>query len=268
MASRLAAAFAAAQGGTGLIPFITAGYPDLDVTRELLERFHRSGALAVELGVPFSDPVADGPEIQRASEWALRAGVHLERVLETAARFRDGYRLPLVLMSYLNPVLSYGMERFALRAAEAGIDAVLLTDLPPEEGEEIWEMLESRELASVTLVAPTTSPERLPAVLARARGYVYCLARTGVTGAGPGETGDLKSRIAEIRRHTSLPVAVGFGISRPEQARALRGEADAVVVGAAFARAIAADPDRRRCVDAVAALADALTAALRGDAEV
>jgi tryptophan synthase alpha chain len=228
----------------------------------MLERFTRAGTLAVELGVPYSDPVADGPEIQRSSEWALRQGVHLGTVLESAARFRAAHELPLVLMTYLNPVLAYGVERFVREARGAGIDAVLLTDLPADEGPEIWGALEAGALDAVVLVAPTTGPQRIAALVSRARAYVYCLARTGVTGAGGGESGDLPGRVAEIRRHTPLPVAVGFGIARAEQARALVGVADAVIVGAAFARAIAAEPDASAAVEAAGRLAETLVAAL------
>jgi tryptophan synthase alpha chain len=260
----LAGAFAAARGRTALIPFLTAGYPDLDTTLLMLARLERAGVLAVELGVPYSDPVADGPDIQRASEWALRRGVHLGGVLETAARFRRDHALPLVLMSYVNPVLRRGIERFTREAREAGVDAVLLTDLPADEAPEVWGALAAGGLDAVVLVAPTTGAGRLPGVVARARAFVYCLARTGVTGEGPGESGDLRARVAEIRRHTALPVAVGFGISRPEQARALAGVADAVVVGTAFMRAVAAEPAPAGCVETVGGMAEKLVAALRG----
>jgi tryptophan synthase alpha chain len=261
---RLAAAFEAARGRTGLVPYLTAGFPDVEVTARLLARLQHAGALAAELGIPFSDPVADGPDIQRSSEHALRRGVHVGEVLGLVRRFRQEHTLPLVLMTYLNPVLRYGPSRFARDAREAGADGVLLTDLPADEAPEAWEAMAAEGLPTVVLVAPTTDERRLPLLLERASGFVYCLARTGVTGEGPGEAGDVAARVARIRRGTKLPVAVGFGISRPEQARALAGVADAVVVGAAFARAIAAAPDASAAEDAVVRLAARLIGALPG----
>jgi tryptophan synthase alpha chain len=258
----LAGAFAAAHGRTGLIPFITAGYPDAETTSALLGRLAAAGSLAVELGVPYSDPVADGPDIQRASEVALRGGMTLGRVLELAGRFRRANPLPLVLMSYLNPVLRFGVERFARTVREAGVDAVLLTDLPTDEGPEIWNALLAEGVDPVVLVAPTTPADRLPSVLARARAFVYCLARTGVTGAGPGERGDLRGRVEQIRKHTSLPVAIGFGISGPDEAAELKGQADAIVVGAAFTRAISAHSRPEHGTEAAGRLAESIVAAL------
>lgn len=242
MARALATAFERSRGRTGLIPFLTAGYPSLEVSLELMRGFAGAGALAIELGIPFSDPIADGAEIQRASEWALREGVGVSEVLALTRRFREGSAVPVVLMTYFNPVLRHGVERFTTEARAAGADGVLLTDLPPDEEPETWERFDRAGLDTIVLVAPTTRVERLPALLARARGFVYCLARTGVTGRGGGETGSLAGRIAGIRAHTEAPVAVGFGISDAESARALRGVADAVVVGAAFMRAVAPGP--------------------------
>uniref|UniRef100_A0A832MIS0 Tryptophan synthase alpha chain n=1 Tax=Eiseniibacteriota bacterium TaxID=2212470 RepID=A0A832MIS0_UNCEI len=261
MASRIGPAFAAARGATGLIPYLTAGYPSLDVSLELMRAFAAAGARAIELGVPFSDPIADGPDIQRASEWALRQGVGAAAALELAARFRRTHATPLVLMTYANPVLRLGAEPFAAAARDAGVDGVLVSDLPPDESPDTWAAFDAAGLDTIVLVAPTTDAARLPLLLARARGFVYCLARTGVTGSGGGEGGPLPARVAELRRHTSLPIGVGFGISDATGARALRGVADAVVVGAAFMRAVAADP-QRGAVERVAALARELVAAL------
>lgn len=259
--TRLAPAFERSAGATGLIPFITAGYPSLEASLAMLRGFDRAGVRAVEIGVPFSDPIADGPDIQRASEHALARGLGLDDVLDMVAELRRDSALPVVLMSYANPLLRGGIEAFAARAAECGVDGVLVSDLPPDEAPEVWNALDGAGLDTVVLVAPTTEARRLPALLARARGFVYCLARTGVTGGGGGETGVLSERLAAIRRHCRLPVAVGFGISSGAQARALRGAADAVVVGAAFMRAVASEPDRG-AVDRVLALAGELTAAL------
>ena len=259
--TRLAPAFERARGTTGLIPFITAGYPSLEASLAMLRGFDRAGVRAVEIGVPFSDPIADGPDIQRASEYALARGLGLGQVLELVVELRRESQLPVVLMSYANPLLRFGIESFAGRAVESGVDGVLVSDLPPDEAPEVWHALDDAGLDSVVLVAPTTEARRLPGLLARARGFVYCLARTGVTGTGAGESGALPERLGAIRRHTRLPVAVGFGISSGAQARALRGAADAVVVGAAFMRAVASEPDRG-AVDRVLALTGELTAAL------
>ena len=258
---RLAAAFAAAPGRTGLIPFLTAGYPSIDASLEMLRGFARLGARAVEIGIPFSDPIADGAEIQRASEWALARHVGPPQVLELVAALRRESSLPVVVMTYINPVLRGGIERFAEAARDAGVDGVLLSDLPPEESPEVWAALGGAALDAVMLVAPTTDPARVARVVARASGFVYCLARTGVTGQSGGYGGALDERIALIRRHTRLPVAVGFGISNAEQARALKGQADAVVVGAAFMRAVSEDP-ARGATDRVERLAGELVGAL------
>ncbi len=240
---RLGRAFAAARGRTGLIPFVTAGYPSLAKTREILKGLESCGALAVEIGVPFSDPIADGPDIQRASEHALKQGVGIEEILGLVRELRKDSELPVVLMTYTNPILRFGAGMFAESAARAGVDGILVSDLPPEESPELWEAFDRARLDTVVLVAPTTAPSRLPRLAERARGFVYCLSRTGVTGRGPGDPGSLPERVAAIRARTPLPVAVGFGISGPDQARELRGLADAVVVGAAFMREVAAGPE-------------------------
>lgn len=260
--SRLSAAFAARAGATGLIPFVTAGYPSLDVTLAMLRGLERAGALAVEVGVPFSDPIADGPDIQRASEWALRAGVGLADVLALVGRFRRESALPVVLMTYANPVARLGPGGFAARARDAGVDGVILSDLPPEELPELWRELDEAGLDTVLLVAPTTSAARLPRLLSRCRGFVYLLSRTGVTGRSQGFAGALDERLAAVRAASPLPVAIGFGISTPADAAALRGRADAVVVGAAFMREVASDPTPA-AAERVGRLAGEMVAALR-----
>lgn len=259
--SRLGPAFASAGGATGLIPFITAGYPSLDASLEMLQALDRPGVRAIEIGIPFSDPIADGPEIQRASEWALRGGVGADEVLGLVAGFRRVSQRPVVLMTYANPVLRQGIDGFARAAREAGVDGLIVSDLPPDESPEVWDALDRSGLDTIVLVAPTTEAARLPRLLARARGFVYCLARTGVTGAGGGDAADLPERVATLRRSTPLPVAVGFGIAGAAGARALKGVADAVVVGAAFMRAVTEDP-ARRAVHRVQTLAGELVGAL------
>lgn len=268
---RLAAAFAAAKGRTGLIPFLTAGYPSLGATQAMLDGLARLGVRAVELGVPFSDPIADGPDIQRSSEVAMRAGVGIDQVLACVRTLRKTSALPVVVMSYANPVLRHGIGRFAVEAKDAGVDGVIVSDLPPDESPEVWTALDHAGLDTILLVAPTTDAHRIPILLARTRGFVYCLSRTGVTGAGAGEGGGLTGRIEALRAQTSLPIAVGFGISNAAQARELAGVSDAVVVGAAFMRAIAAAlaahggsgaPAEHAAVDAVLELATGLDHAL------
>lgn len=259
--SRLGAAFAAARGSTGLIPFITAGYPSLEASREMMLALDRAGSLALEIGIPFSDPIADGPEIQRASEWALKLRVGVAETLALVADLRRVSRCPVVVMTYANPVMRHGIESFAREAREAGVDGLIISDLPPDESPQLWEGIDRSGLDTVVLVAPTTEPARVPLLLARARGFVYCLARTGVTGAGGGDSSALPGRIAGLRRLTPLPIAVGFGISGAAGARALKGVADAVVVGAAFMRAVTEDP-ARGAVHRVQTLAGELIAAL------
>ncbi|MBI5170840.1 MAG: tryptophan synthase subunit alpha [Candidatus Eisenbacteria bacterium] len=261
--SRLEAAFAAHRGRTGLIPFVTAGYPSLDATLEMLRAFDRAGALAVEVGIPFSDPIADGPDIQRASEWALRERVGTEDVLHTIERFRAGSELPVEVMTYANPVVRMGAAAFAARAKAAGVDGVIISDLPPEESAETWKAFDDAGVDTITLVAPTTDEDRVPDLLRRCRGFVYCLARTGVTGQGAGYSGSIPDRVALIRTHTALPVAVGFGIASGDDARKLSGVADAVIVGAAFIRRITENP-AQGAVERVESFARELTGALAG----
>ena len=260
-ASRLGPAFARSSH-TGLIPYLTAGYPSLDATLEMAAGLAGLGARALEIGIPFSDPIADGPEIQRSSEWALRQGVGIPEAFELVRRLRATSQVPVVFMTYVNPVLRHGVERFAREAREAGVDGVLDSDLPPEELPEVWRAFDEAGLDTVVLVAPTTPPARIPVIAARSRGFLYCLARTGVTGAGGGESTPIAQRVAALRPHTRLPIAVGFGIATGEAARALQGVADAVVVGAAFMRAITQDP-KRGATERVQALGQELIEALQ-----
>ena len=261
-ASRLTAAFGARSTTTGLIPYLTAGYPTLDGSLAMMRELEAAGALAIEVGVPFSDPIADGPDIQRASEWALRGGTGATEALDVVARFRRDSQRPGVLMTYTTPVARLGADAFAKRARDAGVDGVLLSDLPPEESPELWQALDDVALDTVLLVAPTTSAERLPIVLERCRGFVYCLSRTGVTGRADGYAGSLDDRLAAVRAASPLPVAVGFGISAAADAAALRQRADAAIVGAAFMRLVQQDPERGY-VERVGSFARELVAALR-----
>src|SRR5262245_5934378 len=216
--SRIGPAFTASRTRTGLVPYLTAGYPSPAATLEMMRALSAAGSLALEVGIPFSDPIADGPEIQRASEWALRGGAGAEQALDVVARFRRDDPLPVVIMSYAQPLLAMGFERFADAAVEAGVDGLLISDLPPEEAPEVWERCDRAGLDTITMVAPTTDSRRLPRLLARCRGFAYVVARTGVTGDSAGYSGSLPDRIAELRRLTTLPLAVGFGVSSPEAA--------------------------------------------------
>ncbi len=219
-------------GRTALVPYIMAGDPSLDASLEIMHALVASGADVVELGVPFSDPMADGPVIQRAAERALAKGVALHDVLDLVARFRQrDERTPVVLMGYANPIEAMGAAPFAERASAAGVDGVLVVDYPPEEAAEFAELLNARALAPIFLVAPTTPVARLESVAAMARGYIYYVSLKGVTGAGHLDTADVARHLAAIRRVVSLPVGVGFGIRDAASAQAIAAHADAVVIG-------------------------------------
>ena len=234
--SRIRETFASLKraGRGGFIPFITAGDPDLATTELLLIELAAAGADIIELGVPFSDPVADGETIQRASERALRKGVTLPHVLTCAARAKQHIDVPIVLFSYFNPLLSFGRNRLANEAKEAGVDAVLVTDLIPEEAETWTETLIQFELDPIFLVAPTTSDKRLKQIARQARGFIYAVSRAGVTGARDEMTGDAEALVKRVRSVSDLPVAVGFGISTAEQVREVWRFADAAVIGSAI----------------------------------
>ena len=226
------------SGRGGFIPFITAGDPDLETSELLLIELAAAGADIVELGVPFSDPVADGEVIQRASERALRNGITLRDMLACVARAREQIDVPVVLFSYFNPLLQFGIDRLANEAKQAGIDAVLITDLIPEEAQSWAEALYQRELDPIFLAAPTTSDKRLARIARQARGFIYAVSRAGVTGARDEMTRDAETLVQRVRSVSDLPVAVGFGVSTAEQVRKIWRFADAAVVGSAIVREI------------------------------
>jgi tryptophan synthase alpha chain len=234
--SRIAATFARLQseGRRGFIPFITAGDPDLETTYQLLIELADAGATLIELGVPFSDPVADGPVIQRASERALRHGFGMEEILKLVSRARETLDVPVVLFSYFNPLLQYGLERLSREASLAGVDGLLVTDLVPEEAEQFSAQLRAHDLDMIFLVAPTSTDERLRMVAERATGFIYAVSRAGVTGARDHMSSDAETLVARVRRFSRLPVAVGFGISTAEQVSEVWRYADAAVVGSAI----------------------------------
>jgi tryptophan synthase alpha chain len=247
-ASRIREAFRKLDGTgrRGFIPFITAGDPDLATTRALIVELARAGATLIELGVPFSDPVADGPVIQRASERALRHGVGLADVLSTLADARRDTDVPVILFSYFNPLLQFGVERLAEESARAGVDGILGTDLVPEESAEFNAVLTWHGLDQIFLVAPTTTDARLRLVAERASGFVYAVSRAGVTGARTDLSTEAARLVERVRVVTDLPVAVGFGISKPEHVAEVWRYADAAVVGSALVAEIekrAGSPD-------------------------
>jgi tryptophan synthase alpha chain len=221
-------------GKKGFIPFITAGDPNLTATGELLVELANSGATLIELGVPFSDPMADGPVIQRASERALRHGFGLKEILETTAKARTRIDTPIVLFSYFNPLLQYGVDKLARDAREAGIDGILVTDLTPEESEQFAAALKLNNLDMIFLVAPTSTDARLRMIAGHASGFVYAVSRAGVTGAREKVSREAELLVSRVRSFSGLPVAVGFGISSVEQVEQTLAYADAVVVGSAI----------------------------------
>jgi tryptophan synthase alpha chain len=235
--SRIEAAFVhlKQEDRRGLIPFITAGDPSLEVTGKLLVELARAGATLIELGLPFSDPVADGPVIQRASERALRHGFGIREVLDTVERAQAEMNgVPVILFSYFNPLLQYGMERLSREAAGAGVDGVLVTDLVPEEAEEFNALLRAHDLDMIFLVAPTSTDARLQLVAERASGFIYAVSRAGVTGTRRDVSRDAAVLVERVRKVSDLPVAVGFGISDAEQVAETWRYADAAVVGSAL----------------------------------
>jgi len=224
------------NGEKALIAFITAGDPDLSVTRECILEMERSGADIIELGVPFSDPMADGPTIQKSSERALAAGTTLPKILEMVAAVRKQSRIPIVLMGYFNPILQYGIDAFVADAAAAGVDGVLLVDLPPEEAGEFRNATVRGGIDLISLLTPTSDENRISRVAPLGSGFIYYVSVTGVTGVRQSVADSLAGQVERIRKRISLPIAVGFGISDPSQAASVARVADAVVVGSAIVR--------------------------------
>jgi tryptophan synthase alpha chain len=226
------------RGEKALIVFLTAGYPSLDATREMVLALDKAGVDIVELGVPFSDPTADGPIIQGASQRALKEGATLEKVLALVSELRRNSKIPIVLFGYYNPIFSYGNERFSRRAAEAGVDGVLVVDLPPEEAFELRRFSDPLGIKQILLVAPTTGRERIRQIAASASGFLYLVSITGVTGTQKPAVEEIREEMEQIRKFSSLPTVIGFGISTPAQAAEIASLADGVVVGSAFIREI------------------------------
>jgi tryptophan synthase alpha chain len=222
------------RGAKAFIPFIMAGDPDLETTIRLVPELERAGSHVVELGIPFSDPVADGPAIQRAGMRALRHQYKMSDYLQAVEAIRRISDVPLLLFSYYNPIYQYGLESLARDAKAAGVDGILITDITPEEGEQYCAFMEANRLDCVFLVAPTSSDERIAKVAACSRGFVYVVSRAGVTGVQQQLSNTVLPTVERVRKCTQLPVAVGFGISKPEQVRAIWEVADGAVVGSAI----------------------------------
>lgn len=252
-----------ASGKSAFIPFITAGDPSLDATVELVLALERAGADIVEFGIPFSDPVGDGPVIQAAAQRALAGGATLPKLFDAVGRIRQQSEIPILLFSYFNPILARTLPAFARDAAEAGADGVLCVDLPPEEADEYRECLGENGLCTVFLTAPTTNNARLELVSKQCTGFVYYVSRLGVTGERSELELDLNQALERIKAHTAKPVAVGFGISTPEQAAKVAGMADGVVVGSAIVRQVAEHGQAPDLVERIENFARALNDAVK-----
>ncbi len=267
MSDRLAARFAQtrAEGRAALVTFVTAGDPDLETSARVLRALVAGGADVVELGVPFTDPMADGPAIQAGNIRALGSGVTLAAVLDLVRAYRgEDAATPIILMGYCNPILAYGPERFAADAAAAGVDGAIVVDVPPEEDGEVGPMLREQGLHLIRLATPTTDAARLPAVLEGASGFLYYVAVAGITGTASAETADVAAAVARLKASSSLPVAVGFGVKTPAQAAAIAEHADGVVVGSSIVSLIGEAAETRandlpeRVAGFVASLAEAV----------
>ncbi|OYX67492.1 MAG: tryptophan synthase subunit alpha [Rhizobiales bacterium 32-66-11] len=272
MTTRITARFAAlaAEGRPGLVTFITAGDPDAATSLAILKALPAAGADVIELGVPFTDPMADGPAIQAAGLRALKGGQTLAKTLAMVRAFREGDgATPIVLMGYYNPIYIYGVPRFLVDAKDAGVDGLIVVDLPPEEDDELCLPALAAGLDFIRLATPTTDDKRLPAVLAHTAGFVYYVSITGITGSATPDADLVSAAVARIKGHTDLPVAVGFGVRTPAQAAAIAAGADAVVVGSALVDVVRASLDEAgaatpRTVADVEALVRDLAAAVRG----
>ncbi len=258
------------QGRSAFVTFVMAGDPDPATSLEIIKALPKSGADVIELGMPFTDPMADGPSIQAAGLRALKAGMTLKKTLDLVRGFRkEDDATPIVLMGYYNPIYIYGVDKFLVDAKSAGIDGLIIVDLPPEEDDELCLPAMKAGLNFIRLATPTTDDKRLPAVLANTSGFVYYVAITGITGAAAADATAVSGAVARIKRHTKLPVCVGFGIRTPENARAIASHANGAVVGTALVDALknSLDAEGRataKTVNAVAELTAALAQGVKG----
>jgi tryptophan synthase alpha chain len=267
----------AREGRAGLVTFLTSGDPDYDTSLAIVKALPKAGADLIELGMPFTDPMADGPAVQASSQRALKSGQTLKKALLMVRAFRAGDNAtPIVLMGYYNPIYVYGVERFLKDAKVAGVDGLIVVDLPPEEDEELCLPALKAGIAFIRLATPTTDDKRLPAVLANTSGFVYYVSITGITGSAIPDTSRVNAAVARIKRHTKLPVAVGFGVKSANDARAIATTSDAVVVGSALVEALRLSLDKdgrasaktvKAVTDLVASLAEGVRSARRVAAE-
>ncbi len=234
------------KGRKAFIPYIMAGDPSLDKTKEVVLLFEECGADIVELGVPFSDPLADGPTIQRASERALKNGVTLRKAISLVKDIRQMTQIPIVLMTYFNPVFKYGVENFIKDAKIAGVDGVIIPDLPPDEAEDFIKLSREAALDTIFLLAPTSTEDRIKKVIKASKGFIYYISVTGITGTTLLLDGSMEVLISKIKRYTDKPVAVGFGVSTPEEASAVARVSDGVIVGSAIVKKLYESPDELR----------------------
>ena len=269
MATRIDRRFAElkTEGRAALVTFLTAGDPDPETSLALVQALPAAGADVIELGMPFTDPMADGPAIQMSSQRALKAGQTLKKTLELVRAFRGSDdATPLVLMGYYNPIYVYGVDRFLRDAKSAGVDGLIIVDLPPEEDEELCLPALKAGLNFIRLATPTTDDKRLPAVLANTSGFVYYVSITGITGAATPDARKVAAAVARIKRHTKLPVAVGFGVRTAEQAAGIASGADGVVVGSALVSVLkgSLDPNNKATEKTVSGVVDLVAALARG----
>lgn len=244
----------AAEQSKAFVAYVAAGDPSFQTSLEIIQMLADQGADVIELGVPFSDPLADGIVNQLAAERALKAGMSTPRVLELVRKFRETHETPVVLFTYLNPVFTYGFERFHTDATAAGVDGILLLDLPPDEAALNDDLAGAIGLCQIRLIAPTTPDARVPLLAKEAKGFIYALSRTGVTGGHGGPSVDIAKQVNRIKQHTKTPVCVGFGITTAEQAKSVGEAGDGIIVGSAIVKQIQENPD-----DAVAAVRDIVT---------
>ena len=247
-----------------LITYIMAGDPNLDTTESLIYAIERAGADIIELGVPFSDPIADGPAIQLASDRALKSRTTLKKVMSLVKKVRKKAAVPIIVMTYYNIILQYGLKRFTDDAVRAGIDGAIIPDLPPEEASEFVGYARDASLATVFLLAPTSTEERIKKVTDTASGFVYYVSMTGITGARLANLQEIKGRIPQIQKYTDLPVAVGFGISGPDEARKISRWADGVIVGSALVRLIEDNRGKKQLLTRVTGFVNSLKKGING----
>lgn len=251
------------EGKKAFIPFITAGDPDLDTTYKLAVEFARLGADVLELGIPFSDPLADGPTIQAAARRALDNQTKVKDVLQLVKRLRGETDIPIALLTYYNPVFRFGPQKFVAQAGQAGVDGLIVPDLPPEEAGELCRAAEENDLAVIFLLAPTSDRERIKKIAALSRGFIYYVSLTGTTGTRQSLPEELADKLRQIKEITTKPVCVGFGVSSPEQAKEIAGIADGVIVGSAIIKIIEQNLGRNDLADRVVEFARALREAVK-----